>query len=308
MKTILVPTDFSGCSMAAVEFGAHLAKKTGARLDLLHVIVPAESTVQSNWGVTGASAGALPPTEEGILMLTLMRETKLNMRKVKSMPYMEGVRMTDHIRTEGTVYDNVVDYAKKIDADIIIAGTHGASEFKEFFIGSNAEKIVRLADRPVLAVKHHVENTEPNVIVFASDFSEEAKLFFPIIKKFAEIYDAEIHLLRVNTPDDFETTAETTRKINSFTESFGGNYKTAIYNDTIKGDGIIDYANDVNADLIALGTHGRSGITQFFATRSVAEGVVNHSPRPVLSINIHQMKKALTEMEEVTGTEQYSLN
>ena len=65
------------------------------------------------------------------------------------------------------------------------------------------------------------------------------------------------------------------------------NYEIEIYNDRTEEDGIIYYADEIDADLIAMGTHGRTGLSHFFSG-SIAEDVANHSYRPVLAIKINR--------------------
>lgn len=298
MKKILVPTDFSGCSMAAVEFAAYTAKKAEATLDLLHVIDPGLNLV--NPGLFPGpefTTGGIPPTEEGIVMMSLMKQTKQNMHKVKSMPYMKSVLVTDHIKTGGTVYEKIIEYARETHPDIIIMGTHGASGVRETFIGSNAERVVKLADLPVLSIKSKIQNTDVKMIVFASDFSEEAYKVFPLVLEFAKLFGAKIHLMKVNTPQSFETTRETEDEMKAFSKEFSEALpmQNAVYNDTDRESGVIHYAASVNADLIALGTHGRGGLSVWF-NPSISEELVYHSPLPVLTINIHKKKKEEAEV------------
>ena len=74
-------------------------------------------------------------------------------------------------------------------------GSHGANGFKELFIGSNTEKVVRTANIPVLVIKN--EHTDFNIkdFVFATDFGEESRWSFTQAQKFAKAMDAKMHLL-----------------------------------------------------------------------------------------------------------------
>ena len=79
----------------------------------------------------------------------------------------------------------------------------------EVFIGSNTEKVVRLADCPVLTVKDRHADFNPKNVVFASNFYGEANDNFDQISDFISLFDAHVHLLKVNTPDHFESTSYT---------------------------------------------------------------------------------------------------
>ena len=67
-------------------------------------------------------------------------------------------------------FNGIMDISKKNDVDLIVMGSHGASGFKEMFIGSNAEKVVRNSEVPVLIIKQKEDNFQVNDFVFASDF------------------------------------------------------------------------------------------------------------------------------------------
>lgn len=293
MKKILVPTDFSGCSLSAVEFAAYTAKKTGSVVDLLHVIDTGidalDPTVIALLPGSDFAAGAMPPTDAGIIMMGLLKQTKMHMNRVMHMPYWKGVTVTDHVKTGGDIYHKIIEYAQKTNPDMIIMGTHGASGFKEAFIGSNTEKVARLADRPLLAIKHKIAHPDIQTIVFATDFSDEVYEVYTSIRKFAEIFDAKIYLLKVNTPGSFESSDQTTHLVSEFIKEFreAKDYPFVIYNNGSKESGIVHFARKVDADMIALGTHGRGGLSVLFHP-SVSEGLVNHSPLPVLTVNIHR--------------------
>jgi nucleotide-binding universal stress UspA family protein len=63
------------------------------------------------------------------------------------------------------------------------------------------------------------------------------------------------------------------------------NYSTHIYNDTNIEKGIINFSNSINADIIGMCTHGRTGFAHFF-NGSISEGLANHAIRPVITFKI----------------------
>ena len=282
MKKILVPVDFSDAVKPAIKFAANLARKTGAELYLLHVIdIPgtsAELTESGEWSFTQDSTSGDVP-----LMMFMLKEIKKKMEALKSSDELRGIKVTDNIST-GSPAAQITASAKKIVADLIAMGTHGASGWNEVFVGSNTEKVVRTSPVPVLAIKEQV-NINPATIVFVSDFKDEANAIFPFAKKFAEIFGAKLHLLKVNTLDTFETTRELNESINKFKAKHNvPDYPVEIYNDLDKETGIIYFAKETNADMIIAGTHGRSGISRMFNS-SISEELVNHSFCPVLTIH-----------------------
>ena len=123
-------------------------------------------------------------------------------------------------------------------------------------------------------------------MVFASDFNDESYYAFEKIKSFADIYDSHIDLLKVITPREFETTRQSAKLMNDFVFKFNlKKYSVNIYNDYNIEQGIIDFSDETNADLVALETHGRTGIAHLILG-SLTESLVKHESRPVLSIKM----------------------
>lgn len=275
MEKILVPTDFSGSSEHAAAFAADIARKTGADLVLLHVMeIPTHS---SNY--TFEEYQEIP---EGI---ALMKAAKERFEEFKQKPIFKDINVIEAVQFERT-YENIVQQAKKHAIDLIIMGSHGATGMKEMFVGSNTERVVRMAHCPVLTVKGSVKLDQIDEMVFASDFKQEVYSSFPGIKRLSELFNAKLHLLKVVTPNSFETTAKSDQEMQAFAKEFQlENYTINVYNDEYIEAGILDFAESVDADLISLSTHGRKGLVHLI-NGSLAEDVANHAERPVLSIRI----------------------
>ena len=165
-------------------------------------------------------------------------------------------------------------------------GSHGATGLKEMFIGSNTEKVVRNSEIPVLVVKKGVDIRQCKKFVFASDFSEEVIPSFGRFLKFAAKFAAEVDLLFVNTMHNFESTHDTSKRLHEFVANFEmPNYTLNIYNDTSVERGILNFTKDTDADIIALNTHQRKGLSSMF-NDSISEDLVNHALKPVITFKI----------------------
>jgi nucleotide-binding universal stress UspA family protein len=165
-------------------------------------------------------------------------------------------------------------------------GSHGASGVKEMFVGSNAEKVVRNANVPVLVIKEEKQDFKIDNFVFASDFSVEIKKPFENVARFANEFGATLHLVNVNTPNNFRSTRTAQNLMDNFISQFKvDNYQTHIYNDVNIEAGVLHLANDIKADLIGMCTHGRKGLAHFL-NGSISESLVNHAQRPVMTFKI----------------------
>ncbi|NCT18083.1 MAG: universal stress protein UspA [Flavobacteriaceae bacterium CG_4_8_14_3_um_filter_34_10] len=274
MKKILVPTDFSLQAENALKVAAQLAKKHKSEIYLLHMLeLPLNLVDPSN------SGGDLPES------LYFMKLARKRFEEVLSADYLKGIVVYETVLFQ-EAFDGIMDAAAKHKVDLVVMGSHGASGFKEMFIGSNTEKVVRSSNIPVLVIKDEHKKFVVKNFVFATDFSNEAKVPFKEAIIFANKMGAKIHLLFVNTASNFLTSAEAHGVMNKFIKGIElENYSLNIYNDTSVEKGILNFAQFIDADLIGMATHGRKGLSHFF-NGSISEDLVNHSKRPVITFKI----------------------
>lgn len=275
MKKILVPTDFSKQAENALKVAAQLAKKHKSEIYLLHMLeLPLGLVDQAN---TGGSS--LPES------LFFMKLAHKRFKEVLSSDYLKGIKVYETVLFQNT-FEGITEVGEKNKVDLIIMGSHGASGFKEMFIGSNTEKVVRTSKIPVLVIKNKNEKFAVKNFVFASDFSSEIKKPFKEAVKFAESVKAKIHLVFINTATNFLTTEEANKVMEKFLKGVDiSNYTLNVYNDNSVEKGVLNFAQHINADLIGMATHGRKGLSHFF-NGSVSEDLVNHANRPVITFKI----------------------
>lgn len=272
MKTILVPTDFSDYALFALKAASCIARKVNAKIILAHVYnLPSDGIEMYHY------------IDQYYKEIKTSATKKLNELALKK--FLKGITVEKLILTDILMWE-IVTLDRFKNVDLIVLGSHGKSGFNRVFIGSNTEKIVRLAGAPVLTIKNEPEDFEVKHMVFASDFNDESYYAFEKIKSFADIYDSHIDLLKVITPREFETTRQSAKLMNDFVFKFNlKKYSVNIYNDYNIEQGIIDFSDETNADLVALETHGRTGIAHLILG-SLTESLVKHESRPVLSIKM----------------------
>lgn len=276
MKRILVPIDFSKEAECAARIAANIAKKTGSEIYLLHMLELPTSTIDP------AEMSSIR-SEPQIIYFMKMAHEKFN--KFKKLPFLKGIKTIESVQFH-YAFAGIISESEKNKIDLIVMGSQGASGLQEMFIGSNTEKVVRRSKVPVLVVKKGTENFKIKDIVFASDYNNESKKTFQSIINFANIFKAKIHLLYVNTIHNFSTTPAIESKMENFIKDFEiGEYTRRIYNDISIEKGILSYGRDIDADLIALNTHGRSGLSQLF-NGSIGQELTNHALRPVITFKI----------------------
>ena len=200
-----------------------------------------------------------------------------------------GIKITPIIK-HFKVFSEVNDVAKENGADLIVMGSHGVSGVKEFFVGSNTERVVRNADIPVLVVKNDITNVDFGTVVFATDFDKENIRPYLNATKMFDVLGTKLMLLYVNLPNEhFRSSVEIEKRIAEFLLTADGNLdriNDVVYQaDYSVEQGVINYSNKVGADLIAIPTHGRKGISHFF-TGSIGEDIANHASLPVITFKI----------------------
>jgi len=280
MKKILVPTDFSKVANNALDEAVNIAKRTSSEIVLLHVIEggPTSGSIH----ITGEYQADDP--QEQIYMLKLIERSKEQLEALGGA--YEGVDITTQLRM-GNPYHGITDIVNDQDVDMIVMGTTGSSGIEELLIGSNAEKIVRHAKCPVMTVNQKTGKTSCENIVLATGMSEKENDLVGVLKDLQAQYNSTIHLLWVNTPNNFERDRNTKVRLEDYAQSHGlTNYTINIFNDVTEEEGIVCFARDMDADLIAMVTHRRTGIAHLIAG-SIAEDVVNHSKRPVLTSGVN---------------------
>jgi nucleotide-binding universal stress UspA family protein len=188
------------------------------------------------------------------------------------------------IITGSSVYKEILNYADSINPGLIVMGTNGTRGFTEIFLGTNAERIIRFTAIPVLVVGSKLKKPEISKIVFPSLFDQDTDKVFPFVKEFAKLFKAKIHLLRINTKEDFVPTKQVLDKIRTFAKHHQGSYEIAVKDAYEVDEGIVSYAKEIKADLIALGVHRRRGPSRFFTDR-ITEGVLRLTGIPVLGVD-----------------------
>lgn len=266
MKKILVPTDFSKPAANALDFALDIASKSHGAVHMIHVI-------------------ELPVLHDTVLMPTLNFEEALlkelrdkaqqSFSKLIAKHNAAGIKVSSEILF-GSVMAKTLEYIRIKEIDLVVVGSHGTEGIREIFIGSNAEKIVRKSTVPVLVVKKFFKGPIKNIVFPVSFTTEDQEALALKIKSIQQFFKAHLHIVWINTPINFMSDVATNKLLNEYTKQYKfQDYTTSIFNAVDVEDGVLDFAKSIHGDLIAMGTHGRTGF-QHFVNRSLTEDVVNH--------------------------------
>lgn len=276
MKNILVPTDFSENCNKAAELGIKLAKLYNSEIHFFHLMKTPVDWVKLDL----QKEMQYPETVKQI------GSAKAALRELDKKAEREGLKSRTFLEFDGG-QANILKHSGHFHHDFIVTGSSGTQGGVRELLGSNVEKIVRRADVPVIVVKHQEVSFPFKDIVFVSDFSEDVSEAFKHVISIAEKCGAHIHLLRVNTETDFNSIDQGLNPIKEFLKKLPDldKFSMNVYNEPDVETGINNYLRYKNADLIAMCTHGRTGFLSLFS-KSIAEGVTNHSELPVMTIKM----------------------
>lgn len=278
MKKILVPTDFSEYAENALQVASQLARKYEAEIYLLHMI---ELPANMSNPVGDTRSNDLPEA------IGFMKLAKKRYSEILSRPYLQGIKVREIVEFH-QAFDGIMETSKEHGCDFIVMGSRGASGFKEMFVGSNTEKVVRTTEIPVLVIKKEIPNFDVKNFVFATNLDNSNKKTLEKVIGFAKLVNAKLHLLYINTANEFITSKDTDRYLGEYLEGVDfENYEFHVYNDDSVEQGILNFANKVDADLIGIATHGRKGISHFF-NGSISEDLVNHAERPIITFKLEK--------------------
>lgn len=271
MKQFVVAVDFSGGSIHALKYAINLANMANANISMIWVDkIPEKESIYE------------------VSDKTYRDEAKRRFEELiqQFKPLLKGGNLDFKIKT-GKIYSEIVTYAQSLRADLIFAGSHGVSGFEEFWIGSNANRIVANALCPVITVRNGFPMKDRIYrIVMPLDNTSITLGKLDITTKLARITGAEVHIMALYT-----TNLKTMHKrVDSFVEkaikyleSENVPYFREDFFTQNTTQSVIDYAKKVDADLISIMTEQEGALVGILGPN--AQQIVNHSPVPVLSVH-----------------------
>jgi len=272
MQPIVVAVDFSNSSIHAIEYAIPLANKL--KCDIILIWVDKFSSNESLYPDTSAQNR----NEAKKRFEEILREFGKKMGK--------GLKMEFKLR-RGKVFHEVDTLAKTLGALLVITGTHGVSGFEEFWIGSNAFRIVTYASCPVVTVRHDFEvKKSMERIVVPIDGSAETIQKLPFIARLARLFKSEVHVVATHSShlNSIQRIAEKYMQI-SVSYLQANEIKcvedSIVSNDVTKA--LLQYAINVNADLIAIMTEQETPVNILLGAQ--AQQMINQSPIPIISIH-----------------------
>ncbi|RUT78133.1 universal stress protein [Ancylomarina longa] len=274
MKRILVPVDFSGDSINALKFAIYLSNKLGAHLRMVHVKKSEKFVMPFHFD------------ELKNEIIHTVQEYFEKLIELHSPNYQVENGVFDFKIRIGSVYREIINQAKYGDSYLIVMGAYGASGFEEFFIGSNAFKVVSYSTCPVVTVQNEGEHSEVKTILMPIDASNETRKKIPYVTELAHNCKAEVHILGVHETSNSSVIGKIEHYMQQ-AEDYLQEKNIKVIKNIRKGDNntitALEYAREIDADLIAImREQAETTFNMFFG--SYAQQMVNRSEIPIFSV------------------------
>lgn len=270
MKNILVAIDFSKGSIHALRYSIELAGQLRSNLSLIWVD-----------NETGIGSGLSSDDNE------YRNEAIKNFNELISTYGQDFSGDINYKLRRGKVYQEVANMARMTDADIIIAGTHGVTGFEQYWIGSNAYRIVSYAPCPVLTVRFDYDyDRKFSNMVLPIDSTPDTREKVPFACGMVKDLGAKLHILGLHSTSLKSLQRKTISNIEEvvkYCEKEKIDYIITEVQSTDVTKAIVGYAKQADADIIAIMTEQHRSASGLLLGPQ-AQQLVNFSPIPVLSI------------------------
>lgn len=272
MQPIVVAVDFSTSSIHAIEYAIPLANKL--KSDIILVWVDKFSSNESLY----------PDTSSQNRNEAKKRFEEIILQFGKKMG--KGLKMEYKLR-KGKVFHEVDTLAKSLGAMLVVTGTHGVSGFEEFWIGSNAFRIVTYASAPVITVRHDF-NIKKSIerIVVPIDGSSETIQKLPFVARLAHLFKSEVHVVATHSSHLSSIQRIAEKYLQMSVSYFQAQEITCVEDSMVSNDitkALLQYAVNVKADLISIMTEQETPVNILLGAQ--AQQMINQSPIPILSIH-----------------------
>ena len=272
---ILIPTDFSVQAEYAYRMVKKLEEKTNIDIHFLHVMnVPDTVTMDIEGNIQ---------TCGDIDIKYVISQKEIAERNLANLKILYGNQINTHL-VLGKITDAILDFSEANHFDLIVMGTKGAWGIKEKLSGSETQMIARKSKVPLLSLMCDRSDLQIQNILLVHNFSNPAKEDLSLLNKLIKAFDTKFHLLQITSvKTEVEKAGIETNMKNFATLNNLTNYECHVINDTDVENGVIHFNQQINMDIICIGTDGKVGIFH----HSVTEKLINHLFKPIISFHLN---------------------
>jgi nucleotide-binding universal stress UspA family protein len=275
MKNLLLPIDFSDNSVNAAKYAVSLASLSNSKIYLFHC---SESSVP-----TLENYSYLPEYENmEAENLKMLQEIAAYLNEVNP-----EVRI-ECISSVGILLDNIKRLTEKLEINLVVMGTTGASGLKEIFLGSNTSHAIENLDCPVLAIPEHTKFSPIKNIFYATDFQSEDIQIIHSLCGLSKLNDAEVIVGHISTP---ETKSKDAELLEWFMELSGPkiccqDIRFILHENQDFFEGINEIIKNESLDMVALSTAKKSFFNKIFGVNHT-KTLACHLEVPLLAFHLN---------------------
>jgi nucleotide-binding universal stress UspA family protein len=285
MEKILVPTDLTPTAELGLQLAVEIARRSGAIISLINF-------TKHPFGKTFTATGDItlktdPEEERFTLDLIRVNHSKLEELAAK-------YRSSDVEIEYGVIDDElkagVDDYLDKELIDLVVMGTSGEERAEEVFIGNHTEQVIKISSCPVLSVRDgfKVENFDRIVLAVNRINTDFALVSLNTLRQLAECFGSQIFMVHVRDKND------TVEELEAYFQQMARaaaleNYSVHIIDADDQAEGVISFARQNNAGLIAVIKNSKDGIFRIFSN-TFSNRLVKEVGRPVFTFNLQNVQ------------------
>lgn len=282
MKKILVPTDFSSIAELGLKLGSEIAKRCNATIFLVNFI---KHPFGSTFTATG-DISMIDDPERELYTNELLKVAKERLEEIAT-----------HYRQVGFIIETAVidnefksgidEYLRDEAIDLIVMGTSGQENAKEVFTGNHTEQAIKVSACPVLSVRDGFESRYFDNIVVGVDVLTDLQLADGLksIQALGKCFNAKLHMVHVR-----DKASNSTLIMDEYFNHIAqiaqlDNYVIRIIDADDTAEGLLNYAQEVKAGLIAIIKNSKEGIFRIFSNH-LSDRIVKEQGGPVITVNI----------------------
>lgn len=276
-----MPTDLSETAELGLQLAVQIALRCNATISLVNFTRHPPGKTFGNSGELN-----LESTDELVLTLEMLQAKKARLESLATKYAGSGVHI-DYAVIDDKFKSGIDAYTSQEDIDLIVMGTSGEETVKEAFIGNHTEQAIKISSCPVLSVRDGftIDDFQNIVAAVRVITDNQVALGLNELRDLADCFDAHIHLVHVR--DKAREGNLILHEYFTKMASIAGlkKYSIVILDGDDVSECILNYANEINAGLVAVLKNSPDGIFRILSNK-VSSRLVKEEGRPVFTLNL----------------------
>ncbi len=270
MKRILVPCDFRYSAGEAYRFALDIARKSQSEILVLHVI-----DLRFLHEIEGTKAPSFITPE----IWNKLEKSSTHQFEAMRSTYGQDVPVQFQVK-KAPITRGILEVIEEGNFDLVVMGSNGTTALNKYLIGTNTEKIARFSRVPVFTIRKYVPIQSIKNIVLPTGLELNQVEFMKHVRDLQNMFGAKLWLLTVDKPGK-ASIHQAPKLLEDFAKHYHlENYELTVREDMHVENAIMDFTEEIKADMIAMSTHSRKGL-RYLVSGSIAESIVGHAACPI---------------------------